>query len=75
MGKQKEDLTELVGRCLMKEELTIRNNLFEVNSNIFERKIRNVVRETNGISNETKAYILLKIQDELEGRNEYGEEI
>ena len=55
MGKQKEDLTELVGRCLMKEELTIRNNLFEVNSNIFERKIRNVVRETNGISNETKA--------------------
>ena len=60
----------------MKEiEEQIRDRLFEENSNIFERKIRNVIRETSGISNETKAYILLSIQDELEGRNEYGEEI
>ena len=58
----------------MKEiEEQIRDRLFEENSNIFERKVRRVVRETGGISNETKAYILLSIQDELEGRNEGGE--
>ena len=58
----------------MKEiEEQIRDRLFEENSNIFERKIRNVVRETGGISNETKEYILLSIQDELEGRDEWGE--
>ena len=58
----------------MKEiEEQIRDRLFEENSNIFERKIRSVVRETGGISNETKAYILLSIQDELEGRNKWGE--
>ncbi len=58
----------------MKEiEEQIRDRLFEENSNIFERKIRRVVRETGGISNETKAYILLSIQDELEGRNKWGE--
>ena len=58
----------------MKEiEEQIRDRLFEENSNIFERKVRRVVRETGGISNETKAYILLSIQDELEGRNKWGE--
>ena len=57
------------------DEQIIRNKLLEVNSNIFAKKIRNVVSETNGISNETKAHILLYIQDELEGRNEYGEAI
>ena len=58
----------------MKEiEEQIRDRLFEENSNIFERKIRNVVRETGGISNETKAYILFCIQYELEQTNERGE--
>ena len=56
----------------------IDNTIFEskmlrINSDIFERKIRNVIQETGGISNETKAEILLTIQDELEGRNEWGE--
>ena len=48
-------------------------NLFVINSEIFERKIRNVVRETTSLCPESKAQILLKIQDELEGRNEWGE--
>ena len=56
----------------------IDNTIFEskmlrINSDIFERKIRNVIQETGGVSNETKAAILLTIQDELEGRNEWGE--
>ena len=57
----------------------IENTIFEnkkmlrINADIFERKIRNVIQETGGISNETKAAILLTIKDELEGRNEWGE--
>ena len=47
-------------------------NLFVINSEIFERKIRNVVRETTSLSPESKADILLKIQDELEGRDDWG---
>ena len=54
----------------MKEiEEQIRDRIFEENLNIFERKIRNAIKETGGISNETKAVILLSIQDEL---NEWG---
>ena len=48
-------------------------NLYLANSKIFERKIRNVIRETTSLSPESQAHILLKIQDELEGRNEWGE--
>lgn len=48
-------------------------NLYVVDSEIFERKIRNVIRERTSISSEEKVSILLKIQDELEGRNEWGE--
>ena len=47
-------------------------NLYLANSKIFERKIRNVIRETTSLSPETKAHILLIIQDEFEGRDDWG---
>jgi hypothetical protein len=41
----------------------------------FETKIRNLIGEweSSFLSSEEKASIMLKIQDELEGRNERGE--
>ena len=39
--------------------------LFSTNCDIFERKIRNAVNETTALSDDTKAHILLCIEDEL----------
>ena len=39
--------------------------LFSTNCDIFERKIRNAVKETTALSDDTKAHILLCIEDEL----------
>ena len=40
-------------------------NQFAINSDIFERKIRTVIKETTSLPAESKAHILLCIEEEL----------
>jgi hypothetical protein len=44
-------------------------NQFAINSDIFERKIRKVILETPSLSAESKAHILLCIEEELRDEN------
>ena len=48
----------------IQEQITA-SKLFEINSDIFERKIKNVIKETGGIDNETKADILCSFYEKL----------
>jgi len=44
---------------------------FVRNSNIFEQKVREVINQTTSLDPESKAHILLTLEDELRKENGY----
>ena len=56
--KLQPDILKIVPEAPKLIEEQIRDRLFEENSNIFERKVRRVVRETGGISNKIKVNLI-----------------